>query len=317
MDISFYDEYLKNRGLAESTRHTFRSIIHRFLSTNPDIDNAQSYVDFIIETAIKKRGYSNIYALTHYLNWKFEDNKKLAAEIIAAMRDRKIRLHDPVRYLHNKPLSDEEIQDTIINLQNEKHRVMCYLIYHTGIRIGDALHISREGITWEKINGQDALTLNLIAKGERQRTLSITDLLLAKMVFDFVGKHDYGTGYAFMEKRIFTRDSLITNETEYSLHQSNYKRCWHDLKQALGCAGVDSRRFATHGFRRKFARRFYDNTHDLELLKGIMGHRDINTTARYLTDYSKTTKEQWVDYWNLVDRKIKEREEKERQVQHS
>lgn len=309
MDISYYDEFLKNKGLAESTRHTFCSVVQRFLSTNPNIDETQPYIDFIIETAIKKRGYSNIYALSHYVNWKFDNNKKLAAEIIAGMRDRKTKMHDPKRYLHIRPLSDEEIEKTIDNLGSEKHKVMCYLIYHTGIRIGDALHISKEGIVWEQVNNQSVLTLNLIAKGEKQRTISITDQTLAKMIFDFVSTHDYKTGYAFMEPRKNTRNTLAANESEFGIHTINYLKCWKDLKRALVYAGIDPKRFASHGFRRKFARRFYDNTHDLELLKGLMGHRDINTTARYLTDYSKTTKEQWVDYWNLMDRKIKEKEQ--------
>ncbi len=69
---------------------------------------------------------------------------------------------------------------------------------------------------------------------------------------------------------------------EYKLISQNYRRYWADLKQALNAVGVAKQDFATHDFRRCFAREIWDKYKDLVLLQNALNHENPGTTIRYL-----------------------------------
>jgi len=62
----------------------------------------------------------------------------------------------------------------------------------------------------------------------------------------------------------------------------NYQWYWIDLKQALNSAGINRDDFATHDFRRCFARRNWDKFKDVLILQKALRHKDPKTTLRYL-----------------------------------
>jgi integrase len=299
-DIGFFDEYLKGKGIAESTRSGYCGTVSRFLKSDPDIDDAEPYIDFLVKSSIKKRGYSFQYALKHYIRFKLSDNKKLAVDIIEKIDDRNIKMKDPVKYKDVKRLTDDEIVSIIGNLKNEKHRIMGYIMFETGLRCGDVLRISREGFFWENYNGsldeyrgKKILGLNLISKGDRVRTVWIANESVAQVVYDFVTSHDYDTDFVFIEARKRPR-GIMNLSTEYHLRDYNYKLFWEDIKQSMLELNIDKNRFSTHGFRRNFAKKEWDLSKDLTALKDMMGHRDVNTTLRYLKSYGEDTKDRFL-----------------------
>jgi integrase len=68
----------------------------------------------------------------------------------------------------------------------------------------------------------------------------------------------------------------------YRMYKMNYIWYWRDLKQALGVANVDTTLFATHDFRRCFARRAWEKYKDIHILQSLLNHQRAGTTLRYL-----------------------------------
>jgi site-specific recombinase XerD len=59
-------------------------------------------------------------------------------------------------------------------------------------------------------------------------------------------------------------------------------QAWHIVKQAAKQAGA-AERVATHSLRKTFAQSIYASTdHDIIVTQRALGHRSIQTTARYL-----------------------------------
>jgi len=71
-------------------------------------------------------------------------------------------------------------------------------------------------------------------------------------------------------------------ENEYALKKSNYLRYWKDLKYALNVNGIDKEDFATHDFRRCFARKVWEKEKDVYVLQSLLNHTDPKVTLRYL-----------------------------------
>ncbi len=65
----------------------------------------------------------------------------------------------------------------------------------------------------------------------------------------------------------------------------NYYTYWKDLKAALIESDIDRHRFAPHSFRRIYARKAWELTHDLHTVKELLGHANVETTLRYLKTF--------------------------------
>jgi integrase len=61
-------------------------------------------------------------------------------------------------------------------------------------------------------------------------------------------------------------------------------------------AGVDMRMFATHDFRRCFARRVWEKWKDVNILQSVLNHADPKTTLRYLQQSGLRN----VDYFKII-----------------
>jgi len=304
-DIPLFAEYLKSKDMAENTISNYLGILNTFLSTSPDIDNHEPYMDYLISTAIKKRCVQNVYALINYVKFKFGDDKQTATRIIEVIKERKIRQKDPIKYANKQPLTNEELTRVIEAMKQEKHKIMCYVMYETGLRIGDVFRIRKGSIFWEQIKGRNALKINAQTKGSKERVVWILNEVVAKIVFDFVMVTDYGTDYIFTFDRNKNKEYLkhklsiasksldrgktarmggisTIGDTEFWIRKNNYLMFLKDLKSAMIKCNIDRERFSTHSFRRMYARRVWDTFRDIYLLKELLGHSDINTSARYL-----------------------------------
>lgn len=275
-DLPLFKNYLKNKNLSESSVVAYAQGAKRFLVSNPDIDEEEYYIDFLIANAYKKRMYNLISSLIHFIKYKHADNKPLRDKLITGIKDLKLRQPEMKKYSDKKPLTEEELNHVIDSLTTQKHRIICYIMYLTGLRIGDVLRIPKEGMIMTTLENDQVLKISLTAKGDRQRVVWIFDLNVANTILDFVATHNYDTGYAFVEPKKWGLTSI------YDVQYTNYLLFWKDLKTALKTAGVDMYRFAPHSFRRAYAKRVWLRWHDMDKLQRLMGHANVSTSIRYL-----------------------------------
>jgi integrase len=84
--------------------------------------------------------------------------------------------------------------------------------------------------------------------------------------------------YYFINERKFMRQKVNFN-TRY---RENYNNYLYDLKQAMDKCGLENDSFATHDYRRCYARRVWEKYKDLFVLQELLNHTDPKTTMRYL-----------------------------------
>jgi len=71
-----FEEHLKSKNLNPSSIYVYMSAIKKFLSTEPDITQIDSYNTFIFEHGIKKRSLYCYDALRLYIKWKFDKDPR-------------------------------------------------------------------------------------------------------------------------------------------------------------------------------------------------------------------------------------------------
>ena len=251
--------------------------IKRFLAENPDVDKIESYNDFLIRTTQRKQNASFYYfALKHYIGFKIPDltiKHRMASALI------KPDVKDP--NIKRKYLPDEKRLEVINNMTDEKSRVLAIIQSLTGVRVGDILRLKRDSIFTEDIKGKSALRLNIIGKRDRLNVVYVFDNIGQQIILDYMNNNINYKNYIFLTLgQHGNRTGDISKE--HKVVKQNYDRYWKDLKQALHVSGVHKDDFATHDFRRCFAREIWDRYADLVILKNALNHVDPNTTLRYL-----------------------------------
>lgn len=277
-DIALYNLWLEEkRMLSDSSKHVYCEAVERFLKENPDIDSIEDYNAFIIKHSIKKRCYNYYSALKAFIEYKIGD---------AAIRNRLMEnlIRPPLRtdiVMERRYLTEDEIIDVINRLESPKHRIMSLIQSLTGVRAGDILRLRRDNIMPEVYKGRPTLRLNILGKGKKRNVIYIHDEIAQEVIMGYVANNYNHDEYYFIELgKMTNRKGTLDNE--FRLMRMNYWWYWADLKQALQSIGADVKDFATHDFRRCFARRVWEKYKDIHILQGLLSHSNVATTIRYL-----------------------------------
>jgi len=277
-DPSLFEEYLENkRGLKYSSITKYRICIDKFLSLNPDLENLEDYNNFLIESVRRKKSKYYYSIIKIFVEWKISE-LNLRRKIVEGLI--KPKDFDSIKR-QRKHLTDDKLIEVINNLVNEKHRIMAIIQTMTGIRAGDVLRLKEGSIVPEEYKEKAVLRLNIDGKGDKQSRVHIFDEVAQQLIMDYITLNTGVNGYYFIDmgqKR--KKQSKIDNE--YLMVRMNYEWYVTDLKQALELAGVNRNDFATHDFRRCFARNHWEKYKDMEKLKRILNHAEVSTTLRYL-----------------------------------
>jgi len=298
MDASLFREYLVNYNkgnklLSDGTIVTYMDVIKRFLKYTSDVYNPQIYNNFLIKFVVKKSMYHYHYALKHYIKWKVTDTnlqKQILKNLICVeLKDKKTP---------SSNLSKEQIDKIIDNLSSDKFKLIARLQRECGARISDVLWLKSDNIQVEFDNDNNkVVSLLMKTKGERYNITYLYDTILQKELIEYKDKYSNKimlkedkldkVGVPISEDYVF----LVQNKTRKSLWNNNlnglmrvlYRKYWTDLKIACKNAKVNYKLWATHDFRRDFSRRTYEKYgKDIYLLKELLNHQRIDTTARYL-----------------------------------
>jgi len=278
MDLPFFQEWLEEKKhLKPSSVQVYIQSIKKFLSFNPNIDTIEDYNTFLIDGAIKKRCSHYYSVLKNFIEFKIEDGG-LRKRLIDTL------IRPPLRYSikrERRNLTEEQIMSVINSLEKKKHRIIALIQSLTGVRAGDILNLEEGGINPEVYEGKEVLRLNIIGKGEKRNVIYIHDHVGQQFIWDYILKSKTLTKYYFLEKGTKKgREGSLYDKNR--LIRMNYLWYWYDLKQALDAHGINKEDFASHDFRRCFARRVWEKWKDVHILQKILNHVNPSTTLRYL-----------------------------------
>ena len=278
-DYGFFPDYLRNLGLSASTVYNYSGATYQFLKLSPDINQIEDYNEFLIKVMARsnKRGNFYYYALKHFIEYKLED-KQLRERLIKQLIKPENRDPKTPRIY----LSKEKRVEVINLLQLEKHKIIALIQMMTGLRVGDILRLKKGSIQYEDYQNKRVLRIDVISKRQRKTSSYVINEASIEMISEYLGlneevevnKDEY---YFLNNERLLKR-----NCNEYLMIKSGYIKYWVDLKMALNSAKIDLNKFSTHDWRRCFSRDVFEEYKDITVLQGVLGHRDISTTARYL-----------------------------------
>lgn len=289
-DIIDYEEYLRSKNIADSTIYTYSGALKAFLYANPDITKIDSYNDYIFAHGIKKRRPYIHNVMRLYIKFKFEKDPRQTSLIRNLLKPKQ---EDPKRIVHH--LDDDTREMVISLLKNYKHRLMARIQNSTGVRAGDIIRLKRGTISYEvdEVHDIPVMRIDFVGKGKKQFTKWIYDINTQTQIDLFIKSNLLDTEYYFLERGHRT--------CNLHMHQFiNYKEYWKDLKQALNMAGVQYKDWASHDFRRSFARNVWNDTKDPVVLKEMLNHQQFDTTLRYLRGSGLQSKDV---YYGLNERR--------------
>jgi len=279
LDSVLFERYLKEKkNLKLSSIYTYVKCVESFLKFNPDIDKIDDYNNFIIDFAVKKRNRNYYSILKTFIEWKISDNnikKEIIDNLVIPPIDENIkkeRIH----------LTEDKIIDVINSLKSKKHMIIALIMNCTGVRAGDVMRLERGNIINEEHEGVPILELRIDGKRGKRNVVSIHDEVVQELVIDYIANNFTDPNYYFIEPRKTKKRQGSGEDTAYSVYKYNYDRYLFDLKNALMESGVDEEKFATHDFRRCFARRVWERWKDLTILQSLLRHRDPSVTMKYL-----------------------------------
>jgi integrase len=278
-DPILFEKWLENnKQLSKSTMDLYVGGLTLFLKNNPDIDIIDDYNSFIIKTCIKKRCTHFYTILYDYIRFKIEDTNlrnKLLDSLIKP--EPKMDILRERRYL-----SEEQILDVVNNLADFKHRIISLIQTLTGVRAGDVLKLKKGTIFPEEYEGKTVLRVAVTGKRNKRNIIYIHDEIAQQLVIHYITNYkETFNDYYFIEfGTMKNRKGDINNINK--MIKMNYQWYWKDLKQALNVCNISGKDFATHDFRRCFARRAWTRYKDIHVLQGLLNHVDPKTTLRYL-----------------------------------
>jgi len=277
-DLSLYEYYLKEKGLlAESSIYTYTRSVKRFLATNPDLENIEDYNEFLVKVGIKKRCTHYYSALKSFIQFKITETN-LKNKLIDNLVFPKIRF-DIVR--ERRYLDEDKLLEILNNLTDLKHKVIALIQMITGVRAGDIIRLKKGNIVSEEYKDKPVVKLNLIGKGRKRNVVFIHDVISQDVIMNYITQHSGYGDYYFIELGTAGKRQGDTS-SENMLLKMNYLWYWQDLKEALNTAGIEKSDFATHDFRRCFARRVWEKYNDILVLQHLLNHADPKVTMRYL-----------------------------------
>lgn len=279
-DAALFDKWMHDNAiLAESTMFMYFNLVKHFLATNPNLEVIEDYNNFLIEHSIKKRGVMYYFAMKLFIDYKFtkkETKERLTEGLL------KIPQRNDYRREH-KYLEEEKILEVLNFISDERHRVIALIQMITGIRASDAMRIKSDGVAIDTYNGRQTLRINLIGKGRKRHVVYIHDDIAQQVVMNYIkDKAIFYEDYIFLRNTNDKNKSMMRIKEFNDVLRVNYNRYLMDLKSALMSAGVDTKLFATHDFRRCLARRTWDAYKDINILQKILNHSDPATSLRYL-----------------------------------
>lgn len=286
VELYKFKEWLEERaGIADSTIYAYFHILKGYFAHyegDPlDIDNLNW---FLAEHSYKKRSTYYYSAIRKYIDFKLQNHYQKREEI-------KDKLLKPKRFkdikVERKNLKDKQLIKILNNIQDQHHTLIALLQMQTASRAGGILNIRRNGVQMEEYQGKNVMRIATTEKGGKRNVVYLFDpisIQLMKEYLEYFDSENLIHPYKFFEDYIFIMvGNVWTSATLANRKRTAYNRYLLDLKKAIELSKVVNKKlFATHDFRRCFARKAWIKYKDVNVLQRALNHEDPSTTLRYL-----------------------------------
>ncbi len=196
---------------------------------------------------------ARIRGINPFLTWLYENDL-----ISENLKIKKQKLEQKVM----KTFSESQIRAIITYKPKDKYELRLHtlllLLLDTGIRINEALTITRSNIDFEN------LLITVLGKGNKERIIPFS-VELRKTLFKYIRSHNF--------------DLLFPNKHGGKLIYDNLRREFNKLVGKLGISGFDG---SFHCFRRSFAKNFVRSGGNLFYLQKLLGHTTLTMSRRYV-----------------------------------
>jgi len=162
-------------------------------------------------------------------------------------------------------LSVEEVERLLASASNPKHRAALAVAYGAGLRASEVVHLKMADIDSERM----ILRVEQ-GKGQRDRYAMLSPSLL-EILRDW-WRHGHAQGKMLRGGWLFPGRNPVN---PLSTRQLN-----HACHLAAAAAELD-KRISMHTLRHSFATHLLENKVDIRVIQVLLGHRKLETTARY------------------------------------
>jgi site-specific recombinase XerD len=157
-------------------------------------------------------------------------------------------------------LSVAEIELLFANITDIQHRAILVVVYGTGLRISEALHLEPKNI--DRLR----MVIRLIGKGSKERLVPLSPVILRTLEVYY--------------KETRPKGPFLFPGQEPSSHISR-NAVGEAIHKAAMAAGI-RRRCTPHILRHSFATHLHEAGTDIRVIQVLLGHSSIRTTMRYV-----------------------------------
>lgn len=254
--VKNYQKYLQGKRYSKNTCTTYTFLVRDFLIfySNKEVSELDNRnVELYIENIFLKRNYSIS------TQRQFVSALKLFVRFYPSIdiADQKLTRPKKSKKLPSV-LSQEEVLKIIQVTRNLKHRVIIALLYSSGLRIGELVHLRLRNIDVERmqvkiVNG----------KGRKDRFVGLAQTFLPLL-------HNYLNTYQ-------PRDYLIEGFRGGKYSESSIRKF---LANSVRLAGI-RKKVTAHTFRHSYATHLLENGVALRHIQELLGHSRPETTMIY------------------------------------
>ncbi|MCI9597382.1 MAG: site-specific integrase [Firmicutes bacterium] len=196
--------------------------------------------------------------------------------------------------------NDDELKKIVSGLQGHRLRLLVILGIHTGCRISELLALSYRDISGNVLSVNKQLTKKLqiepmrtvsqLQVSGRQKTMTAARTIpLNSVVLEEIEIHKQWQRLEMMEKGYRT-EYLFTTSTGAFCDRRNVSRSLDRLYKHIG---VPSKPF--HVYRHTFGTNLCKKGVPIQTASKLLGHKDINMTAKYYVDVDMEEKQKAVE----------------------
>lgn len=165
-------------------------------------------------------------------------------------------------------MSQEEILKVINTIDNVKHRTIVMMLYSTGIRLSELVHLRIADI-----DSKNMRIKVVQGKGAKDRYTILSQQVLLELRV-----------YYIQYKPI---DYLFNGSGKGSRY--SHRSIQAIVEKAIAMAGLKNKDYSVHTIRHSFATHLVDNGTDVHTVKELLGHNSLGTTMQYLHISQKRT----------------------------
>lgn len=254
--INKYEKELKLRGYSHKTRKNYIGHIRRIISYfNKDIsllttDEIKSYLFDVLDTQDKSLTYaSQAISAIKFLYNTILDRNEIIEKVPRPKKEKKLP----------NVLSREEIEKIFDCIDNKKHRAILFMIYSSGLRIGEAIRLKVEDV-----DSQRMLVHICQGKGRKDRYS-----VLSRVALDELRE--------YVKKYRPTKWLFPGEDEDRFLNERSVQRAF---EKACDRAGI-VKRVTVHTLRHSFATHLLEGGTDLRYIQELLGHASSKTTEIY------------------------------------